>query len=352
MEEIKFSDFRIVPDINSVHKEVINDEQYFGDNYKRYISNSRLKWIDPSDGGSPQLFKNPPKLRSTCLSLGSAIHECILEPNEFYLAPKIGKPTAKLGLVMDEIDSLVHKENNSDLEDIMRKAALKVDYFSKTINSKISNIKQVWLEYSQKLEEVRNIDTNKTAIVLSDSDWDIATNCINSIKSNDVIMNTLFPKDTFMEPFEEVFCEDALFADFIVIYKEKQCAVLPFKLKIDNWNINSDTNIITLNDIKTTGHSTNIFMENSFQHFRYYRQLGVYMSILELYVDKELGLSTKNGWKFESNICCVETIPNYWSRCFKISEEELHRGIQEFSQLMKRVAACEIFGYDAELNFI
>ncbi len=253
---------------------------------------------------------------------------------------------------MDEIDYLIHKEQNANLDNIIRKAALKVDYYTKTIDSKLSMIKEVWLQYNEKLDEIKKQAENKTPIILSDSDWNTATNCINSIKSNEYIMNALFPKDTFMEPFEEVFCEDALFADFIVIYKEKQCAVLPFKLKIDNWSINSDTNTITLNDIKTTGHSTNVFMENSFQHFRYYRQLGVYLSILKMYVDKELGLSTKNGWKFESNICCVETIPNYWSHCFKINEEELHRGIKEFSQLMKRVAACEIFGYDAELNFV
>ncbi len=43
MEELKFSDFRIVPDFNSVHKEAIDDPTYFGDKYKKYISNGRLK---------------------------------------------------------------------------------------------------------------------------------------------------------------------------------------------------------------------------------------------------------------------------------------------------------------------
>ena len=41
--DIKFSDFHIIPDFNSVHKEGIDDETYFGDKYKKFISNSRLR---------------------------------------------------------------------------------------------------------------------------------------------------------------------------------------------------------------------------------------------------------------------------------------------------------------------
>lgn len=50
MEEIKFSDFKIIPDYNSIHRETIDDDTYFGDQYKKFISNSRLKWIDPTEG--------------------------------------------------------------------------------------------------------------------------------------------------------------------------------------------------------------------------------------------------------------------------------------------------------------
>jgi hypothetical protein len=117
------------------------------------------------------LFKNPPKLNKTCLSLGSAIHECILQPNDFYLAPKIGKPTAKLGMVMDEIDYLINnKKDQGSLNDIITKAALKIDYFSKTINSKLSGIKNTWLEYSDKLAKIKDVAGDKTPIILSDSD--------------------------------------------------------------------------------------------------------------------------------------------------------------------------------------
>ena len=59
MEKVQFKDFRIIPDINSVRKEDISDEVYFSPAYGFYISNSRLKWIDPKDGGTPSQFQNP-----------------------------------------------------------------------------------------------------------------------------------------------------------------------------------------------------------------------------------------------------------------------------------------------------
>lgn len=251
---------------------------------------------------------------------------------------------------MDNIQSLLSKAGQDfDFDQIVRNAALSADYFTKTVDSKINSIKEVWFEYNNKVQEVQS-KSNKTLRFLSDKDWDIANSCIESLNNNEVVHKILQPTDMFGDNFES-FNEDALFIDFIVTYKDKQCAILPFKIKIDNWTINPDTMTVSLNDLKTTGKSVNYFMENSFEHYRYYRQLGIYMSILELYVNKEFGISTKTGWTFESNICAVETIPNYWSRCFKINEEDLHRGISEFTELIKRVAYYEIMGYDKEVTF-
>ena len=70
MDKVNFRDFRIIPDINSVRKEEIDDDTYFSSKYSGYISNSRLKWINPKEGGNPELFKAPPKLKTTSLTIG------------------------------------------------------------------------------------------------------------------------------------------------------------------------------------------------------------------------------------------------------------------------------------------
>ena len=46
---VKFSDFEIVPIMSSVVKRDISDELYFSSKYAKYISNSRLKNINPNE---------------------------------------------------------------------------------------------------------------------------------------------------------------------------------------------------------------------------------------------------------------------------------------------------------------
>ena len=353
MKEISFSDFKIIPDYDSIHRECIDDKTYFGEKYSKFVSNSRLKYIDPSEGGSPEKFQRNPHINSEALNLGSAIHECILQPNDFQLCPKVNRPSAKLGMVMDEIYySLKNKRPFDNFDDLVTNAALKVDYYSKSIKSKLGLIKDAWSQYSPTLKDaIKDLDEKKEVVFLCDKDWDVATACINEVLGNKYITNVLYPTDSWGENCES-YNEDALFMNYIVIYKDKRCAVIPFKLKIDNWTIDKDSQTITLNDLKTTGKSLNVFMESSFNNFRYYRQLACYMNALKAYTNKFFGFSENTGWKFESNICAVETIPKYWSRRFRIPQEELNRGLEEFNMLMKMVGAYEIFGYDAELTFV
>lgn len=251
---LKFSDFRIIPDIGSVHREAIDDGEYFGTKYSMFLSNSRLRWINPEEGGSPQLFLNPPKLRLGALNLGTAIHASVLTPDEYYIAGKIGKPTAKLGLVIDEIAALLksRKHKFETFDDLIKQAALNVDYYSNRIDSKIDFIKATWNEYSAKVEALKPLAEGKPILTLSDSDWDTAQNCVKSLKENPAIMSKLHPTDVFGDPINS-YCEDALFMDYVVVYQGKQCATLRFKLKIDNWTIDEENKIVTVNDLKTTG---------------------------------------------------------------------------------------------------
>lgn len=351
---LKFSDFRIIPDIESVHREAIDDGEYFSTKYSKFLSNSRLRWINPEEGGSPELFANPPKLHLGALNLGTWIHTSVLTPDEYYLAPKIDKPTAKLGLVIDEIERLLKSKRIrfDSFDELVKTAALNVDYYTKTIDSKIDSIKAAWSQYATRVEEVKALAENKPILTLSNTDWDTAQNCVNSLKRNTNIMSKLHPTDIFGDPFES-YCEDALFMDYIVTYQGTQCATLRFKLKIDNWTINPDDKVVTVNDLKTTGHAVGSFIEpgGSFERLHYYRQLGIYGEILMYYLLKTRGISKAFGWTINHNILAVETVMDNYSQCFVINDNYIHKGIDEAHQLLKRVAACEIFGYNKEYIF-
>ena len=192
----------------------------------------------------------------------------------------------------------------------------------------------------------------KEQIHLSDSDYKTVSECLQSCYENKQIMNKLHPTDVFGDPIDS-YCEDALFIDFLVTYKGR-CVTLPFKLKADNWTIDFDEKVITLNDLKTTGHPTLGFMDpgHSFDNFAYAIQMAVYSTVLWYFCEKNFGVCKKQGWKLNANMLVVQTFPPYTSKCFSVNKPQLKQGWDKFEQLMKRVAYYEIFGYKKEVEFV
>ena len=44
--------------IETVEAKELSDVEYFSTDYKQYVSNSKLKLINPDEGGNPQKFKD------------------------------------------------------------------------------------------------------------------------------------------------------------------------------------------------------------------------------------------------------------------------------------------------------
>ena len=49
-------DIKLIPLLDTLRLEKIDDSVYFSEKYSGYISNSRLSRIDPDKGGSPEEF--------------------------------------------------------------------------------------------------------------------------------------------------------------------------------------------------------------------------------------------------------------------------------------------------------
>ena len=104
MKKIKLSDIQMIPLKGSVKRIEMSDERYFSEEFKDYVSNSSLKYINPEQGGSlKEFFTGNHHFSSPSLILGSAVHSQILQPEEFTISSKCNKPTAKLGQVADGI---------------------------------------------------------------------------------------------------------------------------------------------------------------------------------------------------------------------------------------------------------
>ena len=317
----------IIPIVDSLRYENISDEQYFSDKYSEYISNSRLSLINPEQNGSEELYLTNSHKSSPSLILGSAIHCITLQPNEFIIANKCGRPTAKLGQVADYLYVNYYKPNKAVSDEQVIEASNVIDYYKdKMNNEKIKNVYSKCYPYweTRFLYEIKS-DSFKEPIFLDDSSYDKAISCINSLNQNKNIQTLLNPSEAI------IMNEAALFMDFLYKNNNKEC-ILKFKAKLDNFTIKE--NCLTLNDLKTTGHYVDQFKE-SFEKYHYYRQVGVYAYLLKIYAQKYHNISEIDSLK--CNLLLVSTIPNYKSKIFKVTKYDIERGWNEFVKLMNLV---------------
>ena len=191
----------------------------------------------------------------------------------------------------------------------------------------------------------------KDTIILPDADREKCLASIKSLKNNRLVQSVLHPTDPFGDPIPS-FNEEAFFADYVIVVDGK-AVVIPFKLKIDNWTIDEDNKVLTLNDLKTSSKPCAWFMNpdwGSMKKYHYARQFLCYSDILKKYCEKEFGYG--EDWTFKANVCVVETGGEHNSRCFKVSDELMESARLEFENLMKMIGYYTIYGYDEEVEFI
>ena len=345
MKQINLKDITLLQAEGSIHREKISDELYFSSAYKRFTSNSKLKNINPQQDGSPQqYFEGGFGPKTASLTLGTCVHVATLEPEEFSLAPAIGRPTAKLGDVIDTIRK--YRRKGYSIYNSITQACNECDYYVNSIDSKIPMIIEKGFSYYWKSRHIK-----KNTFILPDGDREKCLASIKSLQNNRLVQSILHPTDAFGDLIPS-FNEEAFFTDYVVLVDGKAC-VIPFKLKIDNWTIDVDNKVLTLNDLKTSGKRCVYFMNPDFgslYHYHYLRQFHCYSEILKKYCEKEFGYD--NSWTFKANVCVVETFGDHESRCYKITEEMMESARSEFENLMKMVGYYTIFGYEEEVEFI
>lgn len=341
--EVNLNDIRIYPILESIHREKISDEVYFSEKYRDFISNSRLKLINPIQGGNPQLYKTGfDGSKTSSLFLGSAIHCLLLQKDEFKLGPDLNKPSAKLGLVIDSIKN--YRKQGLSIFDSINKACQTIGYYANSLNvSRINQIIRDGLYYYIKSKNV-----SEDVILASAKDINTITNCLNNLNNSREVQKILYPTDIFGDPIP-TFNEEAFFLDFKCVYEGKE-HIIKFKMKADNWNIDIENKIITLNDLKTTSKFACKFMDHSWINFNYDRQFAGYIYVLLRYCEKEYGYNSKD-WTVKANVIVSETTSDNRCKVYPITLDMLQDGRKEFCKLLKMVGYCEMFDYP-DVTFI
>lgn len=351
--------------IETVEAKELSDVEYFSTDYKQYVSNSKLKLINPDEGGNPQKFKDGIKSEyNASFEFGTAVHELILQPEEFVLSEYPFKPSAKLGLFIDEV--IKSRNNGLSISNSLLVASIKADYYKGKLSPKIIKTaiqKGLRYYYDSVFKDIHLDEFGREVIILNEKLQKDVKECINCVHQNIKIRNLLHDQN-FTETIQH-FNEQALFIDIAVTLPNEEIVVIPFKLKFDNYSIDPEIKVITLNDLKTTGKPVSYFMGNmiptlddkgkktgeqwcngSMQNYHYYRQMGIYMMILQIYM-KSKGYT---DYSYKSNMMVVESTPDFKSEVFPVSQSYIKKGLQEFKELICRVAWHEYHGYDKELN--
>lgn len=310
----------------------LTDEEYFSEKYKDYISNSKLSLANPDEGGSKEKFNTKVKSEySESFELGSAIHAMTLQPDEYNISP-LFKPTAKLGFFTEKV--LENRRSGMTISGSIEKASVDANYYSGKLSSiKLKSALKSALPFYLKRNKVFD-----NYIYLSEPVYEKYTKCIREIRNNYDFDRLLFPAGNV-----EIFNEYAIFCEVKVGDK-----ILKIKGKLDNFVIDHDSNHLILNDLKSSGKPCNFFMggktkvindygkseyvwvNGSFQNYRYYRQLALYSWLLQCAVQKEFGLVYKSN----ANVLVVETIPNFKSKVFPVNNYYIKKGINEFKNLL------------------
>ena len=332
----------------------LSDKEYFSDKYKEYISNSRLSLINPDEGGSLEHYLTGySENYSSSFELGSAVHASVLQPDDFEIAP-VYKPTGKLGVFADAAYELLRANKVSNqvltINEIIEMSSVKANYYvgklsEKRLTTALEACEPYWAEREQ-YEEQLSEEMLEKQIYLSKSMFEKYCECINSIKRNKKISLTLMPEGMFHAV--EYYNEYALFTDVKVTLDSGEELVLKLKSKLDNFTVDHDKETITLNDLKTTGKPAKFFMGNwvkdpesenqiwyngSFQTYHYYRQMAMYVWLLNCYMQTQ-GIH----YKSQVNMILVETTPNFETRICKVGGKYVDKGLKEFKKLLMEVA--------------
>ena len=328
---MRLDDIRLEPLIDTLRLEKIDDKVYFTSSvYKNRISNSRLGLLNPKQGGSPdKFFAGFQQSFNPSFALGSAVHEQILQPHLFKLAEDTGKPTAKMGGMADELYDIYCQREITD-EDIIN-ASGKVDYYKgKMTADRIKEVREKCSTYwATRYKQELDLDETRDIRYLDLPMLEKAKSCIESLQSNQQAMDLLHPKGLIEDPISE--CEQAILLDVKATMPNGAEVILHLKAKLDNYTIDTESNIIKINDVKTHGQMLNTF-DISKVKYHYHREIAFYMYLLSLIATHKYNMDSP---KKQANYLVVSTMPNFYSKVVPVTFVEIRKGFHEFQKLLR-----------------
>lgn len=335
---MQLSEIKLTPLLDTLQLVKISDAEYFSPKYGEYVSNSRLGLLNPRQGGSPESFFTGFKDEGfiSSLVIGSAVHELVLQNESFELAPALGKPTAKMGAMADELYPvwLKHPIRTSDITE----ASNKINYYKgKLTPDRIKQVNEQCIPYWKARKQLVS-NSNKELIYLDDKSRDTVYNCVEALTNNPQVQELLHPSGLIDAPIS--LNENALLLDVQAECPNGKTFIMHLKAKLDNFTIDLESDTVVVNDVKTIGKVVSE-IDSNISKYHYSRELAMYLFLLRLYVIKEYGIENPT---MKANYLVVSTVPQYYTKVRAMTKKECYAGLHEFRTLL-RYAAYQI-GYN------
>lgn len=331
---------KITPLLDTLKLENISDKEYFSEKYFNYISNSRLNKLKTE--GAKAFFEGfKPQEYNPSFQFGSWLHMKVLQPENFDFIENVFTPTAKAGLMALE---LYNSKGTTPTDDEIKAASYKIGYYKdKLTDSRITELRnkcnQFWRD--RYIYENNNPfkEGDKERIYIDEKSYNLIKCCIDSIEKNNDFNKLLHPTGITEDPYSAN--EQTILIDVQIEIPGYEPKIYKLKSKLDNFTIDKEENIITVNDLKTTSKLAKDF-DPSF--FSYQRELGMYSYLLKLCAKKFFNLESP---KVQGNFLVVSIIPDYQTSVYPMTPSLYKQGFNEFKFLLKTAAYLNIVkGYE------
>lgn len=331
---------KITPILDSLKLENISDEIYFSKRYSNYISNSRLGKL--LKDGAEEFFKGFVQQEyNPSFFFGSLLHQLYLQPESYEVVNNVFTPTAKARLMALE---LYNPDGTTPNDDEIKIASYKIGYYKdKLTPSRITELRekcnQFWRD--RYLYENNNPikESDKERLYIDEKSYNLLECCLNSINNNDEFNKLIHPEGLLDTPYSAN--EQTILLDVQIEIPDYEPRIFKLKSKLDNFTIDKEENVITVNDLKTT---SKLAKEFDPTYFHYQRELGFYSYMLKLCTEKFFNLFKPN---IKGNFLVISTVPDYNSLVYPMTSKLFKQGFEEFRYLLKVAAYLNIVkGYE------
>lgn len=337
--DFDLSKIKITPILETLQLEDISDSEYFSERYKEYISNSRLGLLKKE--GVKAFFEGIKSSYNSSFELGSLIHEIVLQPEVFEVIKGVFKPTAKAGLMADYL----YKPNGiMPSDDEIKAASYIIGYYKdKLTTNRLKEFKQKAEPYwrDRFIYEQNNPfkEGDKERIYTNEGNYNLLVSCLNSLNENKEIQNLLHPTGVLEDPY--VACERAILLDIKAEIEGYEPRIFKLKAKLDNFSLDKEENLITVNDLKTTSRPA---VEFDPTYYSYQREIASYTWLLKMCAKKFFNMENS---RINGNFLVVSTIPEYNSLVYPMTSKLFMTGWKEYLHLLRVVIYFSIIkGYE------